>query len=98
MKKTERTKGHIERYVQYFRQNVKDFPTQREVSENLNIPFRTVQRYYKAGKLHQFYKVYDVRFSEGTEKFRDSEFDFWQTISVAHELSNAKKAYKEFMR
>ena len=98
MSKAEKTKSSILRYVDFFFQNVSDYPTQKEVSKNLNIPYRTVQRYYEAqGNGHQSQKVFGVRFKEGAEKWQDIEFDFWRDYHAAQRRSNAKLSFKDFM-
>lgn len=93
MKKADRTKAHIEQYVQFFTEYVHDSPTQKEVSENTGIAYRTVQRYYKAGKYHQFNQIGSNRLqgdSYAADKFSDIMFDFWREVDSAPPIIKVK--------
>jgi transcriptional regulator GlxA family with amidase domain len=62
MKKLEKTKRYIIRFVQYFRETIGDYPTQREVATHLEMSERNVQRYYRLEnegaklKIHKYYQ------------------------------------------
>lgn len=68
MKKSDKTKELIEKFVPFFKKHFNDIPTQREVAHHLRMSVRTVQRYYKTimdlrftGKHHQYNQIGHIR-------------------------------------
>jgi hypothetical protein len=80
MKKSEKTNGRIQRFVQFFRETKGDYPTQREVATHLIISERNVQRYYKLENeganlnVHKYYQTGIRPFNEiELENFHNAE-------------------------
>jgi transcriptional regulator GlxA family with amidase domain len=80
MKKSEKTKRYIIRFVQFFRETIGDYPTQREVATHLEMSERNVQRYYRLENeganlnVHKYYQTGIRPFKENAlEYFHNTE-------------------------